>query len=400
MKRPSRACTPLLPSLLAVLAVALSAPAEVLERVIVSVNGGIVSQSEFEQRQGAAVQAARIGPSEVEKYLRDNNARILQEAIDDLLLVQRAGELGYKVPASYLDEVISGIKKDNNIPSDADLQEQLRHEGMTLADLRRNIERQVLRRQVLQRELEGRASVTEADARAEYQKNHADYEQPATVTLREIVVNGEGAAVKAKADELVRRARAGEDFAALAKAGSGAASAANGGELGQLRRNDLSAELGRIVFALPKGGITDPVPVEKGWRILLVEDRTEGGQVPFEQVKADITKKLVQDKAASEYEAYIAGLRKTALIDLKVREVPLQVTVPTGPLLEAPDAPPVGAEAAPPNAAPAAAPAAPAGDQEFSTTPQAGPERVAPPPAPGAPAPSATPQPSPAPPHP
>jgi peptidyl-prolyl cis-trans isomerase SurA len=383
MKRP-RAHAFFLPSLLAF---SLAAPAEVLERVIVAVNGDIVTQSEFEQRQVAAVQAARIAPSEIERYLRENNARILQEAIDDLLLVQRAGELGYKVPASYLDEVIAGIKKDNNIASDADLQEQLRREGMTLSDLRRNIERQVLRRQVLQRELESRMNVTEAEARAEYLKDRAQYERPASVTLREIVVAGEDAGVRARAEEVVKRARAGEDFAALARSLSSSANAAGGGDLGQVSRTDLAPDLASVVFALPKGGVTEPIPVEKGFRVLKVEDRSEGGVVGFEEVKSEILRRLAQERAGREYESYVAGLRKAALIDLKVREVPLQVTVPAGPLLEAPVAP-----GTPPAPAPAAPPAA---DQEFTVTPQERPEQVAPAPPPGAPVPAPTPSPSP-----
>lgn len=391
MKRQRRLYALLLPSLLGL---ALSAPAEVLERVIVAVNGDIVTQTEFEQRQVAAVQAARIAPSEVERFLRENNARILQEAIDDLLLVQRAAALGYKVPPSYLDEVIQGIKKDNNIASDAELQEQLRREGMTLSDLRRNIERQVLRRQVLQRELESRMAVTEAEARAEYQRRKADYERPPTVTLREVVVKGEGDEVRARAEELVRRARAGEDFAALARAHSSAASAAAGGELGQVSRTDLAPDLGRVVFALPRGGITDPLPVEKGLRILKVEERSEGAVVPFEDVKAEITRKLAQERAATEYQAYMEGLRKPALVDLKVREVPLQVSVPAGPLLEAPVLPEQAAPAARAPAAPM-----PRSDEEFTTTPQSAPERVAPPP-PVAPSPAPTPTPSPTPPAP
>lgn len=394
MKR-SRAHAFFLPSLLAL---ALSAPAEVLERVIVAVNGDIVTQSEFEQRQVAAVQAARIAPSEIERYLRDNNARILQEAIDDLLLVQRAEELGYKVPASYLDEVIAGIKKDNNIASDAELQEQLRREGMTLSDLRRNIERQVLRRQVLQRELESRMTVTDAEARAEYQENRSQYERAATVTLREIVVQGEDPGVRARAEEVVRRARGGEDFAALARSFSAAPNAAGGGELGQVSRTDLAPDLAGVVFALPRGGVTDPIPVEKGFRILKVEERSEAGVVAFEEVKSEILRRLAQERAGKEYENYVAGLRRTALVDLKVREVPLQVTVPTGPLLEAPAAPGTGPASAP---APAPAPAAPPAetDQEFTVTPQRAPERVAPaPPAAAPPAPSPAPTASPSPP--
>ena len=69
------------------------ARADLVERVIVRVNGDIVTQSEFEARQVAAVQQARVGAGEVERYLRENNARILQEAIDDMLILQRGAEL-------------------------------------------------------------------------------------------------------------------------------------------------------------------------------------------------------------------------------------------------------------------------------------------------------------------
>ena len=68
-----------------------SSRAEIIERVVAKVNGDIVTQSEFEARQLAAVQAARIPPDQVETYLRENNQRILQEAVDDLLIMQRGG---------------------------------------------------------------------------------------------------------------------------------------------------------------------------------------------------------------------------------------------------------------------------------------------------------------------
>ena len=158
------------PRALSILSLALLAAAargEIIERVIVKVNGDVVTQSEFEARQIAAVQQARISPAQVEKYLRDNNARILQEAIDDLLLVQRAVDLGIKLRPEYIKEVIDGIKKENNIASDDDLQQQLKREGMTLDELKRNIERNILKRQVLQRELENKVTVTEAEARAD-----------------------------------------------------------------------------------------------------------------------------------------------------------------------------------------------------------------------------------------
>src|SRR5713101_2420843 len=192
-----------------------SSRAQIIERVVAKVSGDIVTQSEFEARQLAAVQAAHIDPDQVESYLRQNNARILQEAVDDLLITQRAADLGIRLRPEYVQDVIEGIKKENNIPDDAELKRQLRREGMSLDDLKRNIERSVLRRQVLSRELEPKTQVTDAEARAAYEKSNADYAKSAAVHLQEIVVADEELA-----KDLARRARGGEDFSALARAHS------------------------------------------------------------------------------------------------------------------------------------------------------------------------------------
>jgi peptidyl-prolyl cis-trans isomerase SurA len=373
------------------------ARADLVERVIVRVNGDIVTQSEFEARQVAAVQQARIGAGEVERYLRDNNARILQEAIDELLLVQRAADLGYKVPAAYLNEVIEGIKKENNIASDDDLRDQLRREGMSIDDLKRNIERSVLRRQVLQRELESKMAVPEAEARQEYDAKLSEYTREPSVTLQEIFVKGEGDEAREAAASLVTRARGGEDFGALAREHSQGATAANGGDLGTLARGDLSPDLQKIAFSLAPASVSEPVLQGGGYRILKVVEKKEGSVVPFTEAKEEIMRRLAQTRMASAYEEYVAGLRKTALVDLKVREVPLSVDMPVGPGLEAPKVGPL--PGAPPAAPEATSPAA-EDIQEFTTSPQARPERVVAPTLPGEPAPAPTPNPAPTPPPP
>ena len=385
---------PVLLSLSLLVALQPFAGAELVERVIVRVNGDIVTQSEFEARQVASVQAARIGASEVERYLRENNAKILQEAVDELLLVQRAAELGYKVPATYLDEVIEGIKKENNIANDDELRAQLRREGMSIADLRRNIERSVLRRQVLQRELESKTIISEPEARADYDAHLGDYTREPSVHLEEILLKGDGPETKNKAEALVARARAGESFTDLAKSQSQGATASSGGDLGTLARGDIAPDLAALAFSLEAGGISEPVLQGGGYRILKLVEKKEGSVVPFAEAREEINRRLSQERISTVYEEYLVGLRKTALVDLKVREVPLQVELPTGPGLEAPSlgqAPPGAAAAAPTPVAPPTSPAAEV--EEFSTSPQAQPERIVPPAAPGAPSPAPTPKP-------
>ena len=95
----------------------LPATAEILDRVIVKVNGDIVTQSEFESRQIAAVQGARIGQDRIEAYLRDNNARILQDAIDELLLLQKADEVGIRVRPEYTRRSARTSRKSRRSPA-------------------------------------------------------------------------------------------------------------------------------------------------------------------------------------------------------------------------------------------------------------------------------------------
>jgi peptidyl-prolyl cis-trans isomerase SurA len=362
------------------IAIAAATRAEIIERVVARVNGDIVTLSEFEARQLAAVQQARIPPAEIATFLRENNLRLLQEATDDLLILQRGAELGIRLRPEYVQEVIDGIKKENNIADDAELQRQLRREGMSLDDLKRNIERSIVRRQVLTRELEAKTTVNDAEARAEYERDKAAHTRLASVRLHEIVVPD-----AAEARALAARARAGEDFAALAQAHSTAGTRAAGGDLGVLHRGEMNAAVEAAAFALPEGGVSDPIPTEGGYRIIRATEKKEGSVAPFEEVKADIVKRLSQDRATKAYDAYVEGLRKPAIIQTMVTEVPLQLSLPaagTDTLL-------------PPSAA--GTTAAPGSDAEFVTTPQARPERVAPAAPPTAPTAPAAPVPSPSP---
>jgi peptidyl-prolyl cis-trans isomerase SurA len=355
---------------------------EILERVIAKVNGEIITQSEFQARQLAAAQSARIEPEKVPQFLRQNNSKILQEAVDDLLLLQRADEAGLRLRPEYVKEVIDNIKKENKIASDEELVAQLSREGMTLDDLKRNIERSIVRRQLLSREVDGKVAVTDAEARTEYDAKKGDFSKPATVTLQEIYVKSDGGG-EALAKDMVKRARAGEDFGELARAHSAGATRAAGGELGQLSKGDLNPALEKIAFGLGKGEVSDPIRSGEGYRIFKVIDKTEASTVPFEEAKADIKNRMMNDRWSKEYDAYMADLRKKAVINLMVREAPLQLSGPVpegaGLNLGGVEQPSSAAPSRPaePGAAPPAAPSDP--DAEISTSGSDRPEQVAPP---------------------
>jgi parvulin-like peptidyl-prolyl isomerase len=377
------------------------ARAEIIERVVAKVNGQIITLSEFQARQIAAAQGARVDPANVGTFLRQNNAKILQDAIDEILILQKAEDAGIKAPPQWIDESIDGIRKDNNITTEQQFQDALAREGLTLGELRQNIERGVVRRAIMQRDIQPKIEATESELLAEYEKLKAtEFTKAPTVTLQEILVKEDkGGIVLAR--EVVEKARAGEDFAALAAAYSAAPSRAHGGEVGQLSQGDMNPELEKVAFALPVGSVSDPLAVEGGYRILKVTAKTSGSVTPYEAAKDKVRDRLMAARFEKAYDAYMDELRKSASVELRVREVPLQLTgpIPEGSLLEAleplvPGAGPSGPAAPAASSAPSnvtaepKAGAPPAGDEEITTTPQAGPEKVAPPPPPSAPTPA------------
>ena len=384
--------------------------AETIERVVAKVNGQIITLSEFQSRQVAAAQGARVDSAGVGAYLRQNNAKILQDTIDEILILQKAEDAGIRAPAAWIDEAIDGIKKENKIASDEQMQEALAREGLTLAELRANIERGVLRRIVMQRDVQPKIEVSEADVRAEYETLKAkEFTKPATVTLQEILI-AEDKGGLALAGELVGRARAGEDFQELARTYSTAPSRGNGGELGQLAQGDIHPDLEKVAFELAVGSISEPLPVAGGYRLIRVVAKTTGSTTPFDAVKERVRDRLMMARFDKAYEEYVAELRKNAVVVLRVREVPLQLTgpIPESSLREALEPLSPGAyepEAAAPAPAAAAAPTTPTAatpapvvvDDEVTTTPQAAPERVAPLPRATPPAPPPPPPPPPPP---
>src|SRR5579862_5222635 len=97
---------------------ALPVRAAILERVIAKVNGEIITLSDFEEREFAAIQTQGVPPDHVQEWLQTHTGEILQQAVDDVLLVQKADELGIKVRPDALDSVIADLRKENHIDSE------------------------------------------------------------------------------------------------------------------------------------------------------------------------------------------------------------------------------------------------------------------------------------------
>jgi peptidyl-prolyl cis-trans isomerase D len=152
-------------------------------------------------------------------------------------------------------------------------------------------------------------TVSDQDAQAYYDNNPKEYEQlpqvhAAHILVRVPPVGGSEAENKAKAkiEDVLKRARAGEDFAKLAKETSeDTANAQTGGDLGFVKRGDLVPQFEQAAFALKKGELA-PAPVRTpfGYHAIKVLDVKDGGKTPFKDVVDAIKTKLAAKRAEEE----------------------------------------------------------------------------------------------------
>ncbi len=311
--------------------------ADIIEQILVKVNGEIITKTDLEQRQIAAirqrpeVQSLRGDDAALAKLLSDVTPQIIVDAVDELLIMQRGKELGYAMGDEQFQSILENIRKENKIETDAQFEQALKQEGMTMLDLRRQLEKQMVVNRVQQTEVMGKVGVTDDEVKAYYDANAATLAGDANVTLREILIAVESTeagvnvaadeAAAAKAADVHKRLLGGEPFPRLAADLSDAPSKANGGLLGDIPYSDLAPELQKEMDALKPGDVTAPRRTPRGYQLIKLDARSGGGTPTMEDARERISERVFDQKRRGELQKYMARLRTQAIIEWKNDEV-------------------------------------------------------------------------------
>jgi peptidyl-prolyl cis-trans isomerase SurA len=321
---------------LAVVAVAaVTLHGEIIEQILVKVNGDIITKSDLESRQIQSLRrrgdAQKMNDAELQKALADMTPQIIFEAVDEMLLLQRGRELGYRLSDDQFKQILDNIKKENKIETEEQFQAALKQENLTLADLRRDLEKNMIVSRVQQNEVMNRISVTEDEAKAFYEAHKGEFTTPASMMVREILVavpKADGAAnvaqdeaAKAKAEGLLARLKAGADFEKIVAEASEAASKPSGGLIGPISKDDLDQSLRAIFAPLKAGDLTPVLRTASGYQIFKVDSLTEVKILPFDQAREQIGNRVAETKRMGEYMRYMQKVRTQAVIEWKNPEL-------------------------------------------------------------------------------
>lgn len=218
-------------------------------------------------------------------------AQLTQQALDQLInekaQLQQAQEQGIKIDDDQIDQAEASVAANNQISRQALLQ-RLKQDGLSASDFRAQLKNQLTLSRLREREVDARVRISDQDIDKFLQEQAQGKPAGApeiniAMILIAVPENSTPADVQAledKAQDIARRARAGEDFAQLAKTYSQAFDkGAKGGEMG-LRPADRYPDL--FVEAIrPLGvqGVAGPVRSGAGFHILKLLDRRQGSAV-------------------------------------------------------------------------------------------------------------------------
>ncbi len=257
------------------------------------VNSDLVTAGEIEQRLERAQLAAqragqRLPPPQV---LRQ---QVLDSLIEERVLITTARQSGARVEDSELDRAAQAVAAQNKWTLEQ-LRERLQLEGIDYTRFRANLRDQMLVERVREREVGQRTQVSELEIDDYLAAQNASKANTAELNIAQILISvPEGADVqtaaqrKARADEALARALAGEDFAALARELSDDPGKAQGGELGLRVASRLPDAFVAEVGGLDVGRVAPKLlRTGAGWHVLKLVNRQEttGFKVTQTQVR-------------------------------------------------------------------------------------------------------------------
>ena len=156
-------------------------------------------------------------------------------------------------------------------------------------------------------ELAKHQTVSDEEVAAYYAANQASMQEGEQVKARHILVmvkESDPASVqdeaKKKIEQVLAKARSGEDFAKLAQEFSEGPTGPSGGDLGWFGRGAMVPAFEEAAFGAAKGDIVGPVKTRFGWHVIKVEDRKEGSSRTLDQAKDEIRLQIAQEKASEQ----------------------------------------------------------------------------------------------------
>jgi peptidyl-prolyl cis-trans isomerase C len=297
------------------------APKSGLKDAVARVNGTTITKLELDRAVKVMLSQNQVEQPLAPEMMKQAEAAALEQLISAELLYQEALKLEMKDLDKQVAEKVALNRA--KFSSDAELEKALKGVDMTLKDMQDFTRKDIVISNYIDKQFMAKAVTSEADARKFYDENLEKYfKKPDSARASHILIGAdekssaeERKKAKEKAEAILKRVKAGEDFAAIAKSDSTCPSSAQGGDLGTFGRGQMVPAFEEAAFALKPGEVSGVVETQFGYHIIKLTEKQLATTEKFEDAKAKIMDFLKQDKVQKDVSDQVEALRKKAKIE-------------------------------------------------------------------------------------
>ncbi|MBU1229612.1 MAG: SurA N-terminal domain-containing protein [Proteobacteria bacterium] len=286
----------------------------VLDGIVATVNGKIITRFELDERLRPVYEQMRgrtLAPQEMLK-LAELRRQTLDQMIDDLLILQDSERYKLKVSDAEVEEQIKEFRAKRQL-SEEDFKKQLAMQRMSREDFIRNMRRDLIRHRLIGGVVSNKVVVTDSEVEQQYLERKAEFSKDSMVQLAMVLLP---AGVKAL--DVKNAIETGQTtFAEAANKYTQGPGAGQGGDIGFIAWKDLAPDWSEALRGLKPGQITPPVRVQEFEGLLQVVSLKEGEELPLDAVREQIYQSLHEGKFEKVFQEYMKKQRDKAVIEYR-----------------------------------------------------------------------------------
>jgi foldase protein PrsA len=234
--------------------------------------------------------------------LRDSIVRSLVERVEFEL---EAEEMDIEITDAEVAKRLEELKQQFFEGDDEKYRKEIAKQGLTDEQVQDEIRARLISEKLFEA-VTSPVKVTEADLKAYYDKNKAQFEQPESRETRHILVK-----TRARADDIHSRLEGGEDFAKLARQYSQDTSSAKKGGKYTAVKGASVAPFDKFVFDADTGDLSEPIKTQFGWHVIEVLGNVKPKSVtPLKEVEPSIRDTLLREKQNEAMRAWVNDLEE------------------------------------------------------------------------------------------
>ncbi|WP_156915833.1 SurA N-terminal domain-containing protein [Desulfatirhabdium butyrativorans] len=299
--------------------------AEVADRIVAVVNDDIITLAELNEAMKPYEQkilSSGYTPERERQMLFKVREDILNQLIEQKLTDQEIARNKLTVSENEIDQTIERIKKANSM-TDEGFRAALAREGITMAEYRKKMKEQLLRANLLNKEVKSKIVITRQDVQKYYNDHPELYQVSLTYHLETIIARPEASRTdispsvcRNALEKLLPLLKAGKPFSEIVSAVSQPGLDIRQIDLGEYRLDVMASDIRSAVAKMKPGEYSDIIETDQGFQIFRVLNTTKGEGKSLEEATPEIENKLYKDVLDETFNKWLQELRSKSVIKI------------------------------------------------------------------------------------